>query len=116
MQFTYINGETSDKNFIEFEVSQGSVLGPLLILIYINDIKNIPDLKNLPKLFTVDTSIFISSKNLSDLTIKCQTVINKISEWVLANRLTLNTGKTYYLIFNPSQLNTATSIPDFKLF
>jgi len=101
-QYTMVNGFASSLLPLTHGVPQGSVLGPLLFLIYINDIGFIPNLNVKPKLFADDTNMFIRSQNLLDLQIKCQTAINKIYEWVLANRLTLNSDKTYYMIFSPT--------------
>ena len=57
-QYTSVNGTISKPSEIKFGVPQGSVLGPLLFLLYINDIGNIPDLSHKPKLFADDTNIF----------------------------------------------------------
>src|SRR6267154_1569097 len=85
-QYTMVNGFASSLLPLTHGGPQGSVLGPLLFLIYINDIGFIPNLNVKPKLFADDTNMFIRSQNLLDLQIKCQTAINKIYEWVLANR------------------------------
>ena len=60
-QFTCINSTKSDKNLINHGVPQGSVLGPILFLLYINDLPNVSSLKTL--LFADDTALFASSNN-----------------------------------------------------
>ena len=74
----------------EYGVLQGSVLGPLLFLICINDIGYIPKLLYKPKIFADDTNLFVNSPTLHELNINCQSSINLISDWVLANKLTIN--------------------------
>src|SRR3989442_11797374 len=79
------------------------VLGPLLFLIYINDIGNIPNLPAYPKIFADDTNIFINVSSLIKLNRDCQDAIDRISDWMLANRLTVNYEKTNYMIFSPNK-------------
>ena len=100
-QYVCVNETSSPLKPINFGVPQGSVLGPLLFLLFINDIGNIPDIDGRPKLFADDTNLFISSSSLSTLEIKTQNSINAVSNWMLANRLTLNSDKTYYMLFSP---------------
>jgi len=110
-QFTVVNNASSGSLSNSYGVPQGSVLGPLLFLVYINDLGFIPGLNACPKLFADDTNVFVRSKCLADLKVKSQNVINKISEWLLANKLTLNSEKSYYMIFFPTnQDNSALSL------
>ena len=112
-QVTMINGVSSSPHVITYGVPQGSVLGPLLFLIYINDLGFIPGLNVKPKLFADDTNLFIHSDNIPDLKTKSQTAINTIYKWLLANKLNLNIDKTFYMIFSPSNSNV--SIPNLDL-
>ena len=64
-QFTCINSTKSDKNLINHGVPQGSVLGPILFLLYINDLPNLSSLKTL--LFADDTALFASGNNSSSV-------------------------------------------------
>ena len=100
-QFVELNGVKSSIRNINFGVPQGSVLGPLLFLIYINDIGNIPNLPSQPKFFADDTNLFVNAENISDLNISAQHSIDKLSEWMTLNKLTINQEKTVYMIFSP---------------
>ena len=71
----------------------------------------LPNLINKPKLFADDTNLFVNSPSLSDLQIKCQDSIDQISDWLLANKLTLNKANTCYMLFTPSiSSNTCTEL------
>ena len=97
-QYTEIYGKQSDTIPITCGVPQGSILGPLLFLIYINDIQNIPIESNVLS-FADDTTMFTTGINLPNLYEKANTDLQHIYEWLCANRLSLNVNKTKYMIF-----------------
>jgi hypothetical protein len=95
-QYVTINGCKSSIRNIEYGVPQGSVLGPLLFLLYINDISSIdPDIK----LFADDTNIFLHNKCLTTLFSDANQCLDKLNTWFRANKLSLNIEKTQYCIF-----------------
>ncbi len=100
LQYTCVNGCNSTLLNNNYGVPQGSVLGPILFLIYINDIGSVHDLIYKPKLFADDTNLFVFSPTLQDLKCQCQDSINKVAKWLSANKLTLNYDKTCYMIFD----------------
>ena len=83
-------------------VSQGSVLGPLLFLLYINDCKRSSDVLDL-HLFADDANLFLSDKNLLRLETNMNKELDRIYVWLCANKLSLNIDKTNYVIFHPYQ-------------
>ena len=107
-QMTKIENVLSSRQIISSGVPQGSILGPLLFIIYINDICNITDQGTL-YLFADDTAICISGRNYEDLQIKINNVVPNIMKWLHANRLSVNAAKTNYQIYSMS------SIPDLDI-
>ena len=96
-QYVSVNGEESSCLTMLCGVPQGSVLGPLLFLLFINDLPKSSKLFTL--LFADDTTFQLSSSSLSDLFKTANDEISKACEWFQANKLTLNVSKTKYMLF-----------------
>ena len=99
MQYVSIGGVKSDKISIKCGVPQGSVLGPLLFLLYINDFSHCSKILDI-HLFADDSNLFLSDKNLinRERVINCELV--KVKDWLNANKLTLNVSKSNFVIFH----------------
>ena len=102
MQTTQIGQNISAKEETLCGVPLGSILGPLLFLIYINDIYNSSE-KLKFYLFADDTNLIYADKNLKSLEIVVNTELSKIHNWLIANKLSLNIDKSNYIIFHPCQ-------------
>ena len=98
-QFVHLNGIDSEINDITCGVPQGSVLGPILFLLYINDLPNISD-KLKFFLFADDTNIYYESNDLDKLEATINKELTKLYEWLCINRLSLNISKTNFVIFH----------------
>lgn len=99
VQYMFVNGTFSDPTEVNTGVPQGSVLGPLLFLIYVNDIKNVtPDISI--RLFADDTNVFIHNKSCDLLIDNIKQTIKKLKTWFDVNKLTVHLGKTNYTIFH----------------
>ena len=98
-QYVYYNGYTSDYRDVTCGVPQGSILCPLLFLLYINDFALVSD-KLCCVLFADDTNVFITGKDLNKLIETMHSELNKLSIWLNANKLTLNISKTHFMVFH----------------
>ena len=98
-QFTVVNGEQSEMKPVTHGIPQGSILGTLLFLIYVNDITNASDVLKLV-LFADDTNAFHSDFDKNNLVRTLNTELSKINEWINVNLLTVNLTKTHFLIFS----------------
>jgi hypothetical protein len=100
-QIVKYNHVKSKAMIIKSGVPQGSILGSILFLLYINHIENCTKLISFI-LFADDTNIFYSNKCLKTLNKIMQTEIDKVAEWLNANKLSLNTTKTKVILFRSS--------------
>ena len=98
-QYVSQNGQHSNYNNITCGVPQGSVLGPLLFILYINDLPTISNNVK-PILFADDTNLIFYDKTILNLKDKMQTDINKLFKWLNINKLSIHINKTNVLLFN----------------
>ena len=97
-QYVEYNNEKSSKRKIVCGVPQGSILGPLLFLIYINDLPKVSN-KVFPLMFADDSNIFIERNNILTMQNELNMEMIKISSWLKANKLSLNINKTHFMLF-----------------
>ena len=93
-----IEGTQSDWLDVKLGVPKGSILGPILFLIYVNDI-NISANASFTK-FADDTTLIISAPTLEEATEKMNAALHNVNTWFAQNKLNLNPSKTRYMIFN----------------
>lgn len=96
-QFTIINNVSSSLQSINCGIPQGSVLGPLLFLIYINDISR-SSIKLNYVLFADDTTIYLQGRDLQTLQDTFNQELVHLSNWISSNKLSLNHSKTNYMV------------------
>ena len=100
-QFVSYNDTTSVSKKVTCGVPQGSILGPLLFIFYINDIANVSNIFKI-NLFADDTSLFhraYSYENFESLIKETNQELSRISTWFATNKLVLNISKTNYRMY-----------------
>ena len=111
-QQTFLNGFLSKKKKIICGIPQGSILGPLLFLIYINDLPNYLE-STVPCLYADDTQVFASSQDTSELADKLNSDLVNIMDWLTVNKLQSHAKKTKFMLvgsaYNLSISNDVTS-------
>ena len=102
-QYVSISGFDSDLKTAEFGVPQGSVLGPLLFLIYINDLHQAIKFCT-TRHFADDTNLLINNNSLKQIKKHLNLDLRKLCNWLRANKISLNCSKTELIIFrNPKK-------------
>jgi len=100
-QYVDLNGIKSERNDIDTGVPQGSILGPLLFIIFLNDMPLVSE--NLSYiLFADDTTLSakVHKKSIKEDVDKINTGLEKVNEWLKINKLSINAEKSKYMIFN----------------
>ena len=98
-QYVKLNGAISNMERKSFGVPQGSVLGTLLFLIYINDMPNILKYST-PIMFADDTNLIFNSKSFDILQTNIQDDLYNLTHWLFSNKLTLNVKKPKVILSN----------------
>ena len=93
------NIKKTDLKDVVCGVPQGSILGPLLFLIYVNDLQYASNLLD-PIMFADDTNLFYTEENIKTLFDIVNIELQKISQWFISNKLSLNVTKTKYSFFH----------------
>lgn len=119
-QKVFIDGVFSNNSCkITRSVFQGSILGVILFLIFINDLPNCSDLIFSP-IFADDNNALLSHSDINRLLEIANIELDKVVKWYTCNKLLINPDKTRYMIFHPPHLDTGLPLvngqPYFPLF
>ena len=114
-QISSVNGHFSSTRLLRCGVPQGTILGPLLFLIYINDLPNCL-LHSRARIFADDTNLTYASNNINEINYNLNENLANVSEWLSVNKLTLNQTKTEFMLIGSRQrINTFQSTPSFAI-
>ena len=100
MQYVTYNNYKSSHAKIHCGVPEGSILGPILFLLYINDLTSVSEYC-FSVLFADDTNMFITGKDMDVLCHQLNADLRNVQEWLQCNKLSLNVLKTHYMVFTP---------------
>ena len=92
------NGTISGCEELSYRVPQGSVLGPLFFIVYVNDLDRALRKVN-TQLYADDTVLYASGTNTGSLVQSMQSALYRLQKWCNSNKLTLNPSKTKLMIF-----------------
>lgn len=109
-QYVRLEGKDSKFNNINMGVPQGSILGPLLFILYINDFYKTARLLKFV-LFADDTTVYCHNSDVTQALQVASMGLNNIADWLAANKLSLNINKTKLLVFDKIKGDT----PQFSL-
>ena len=104
-QVTTVNGHVSSSRNVTCGTAQGSILGPLIYIIYVNDVLNLLADKDNMYLYADDMLIMSNHMNVEIMLTDLQDKINRIYKWCLANKLTINESKTKYMIVSTRKVD-----------
>ena len=93
MQKCSVNGTQSSAKILTCGIPQGTILGPLLFLLYINDLPNCL-VNSEPLMYADDTHLTYASKNIEDIECTLNRDLTNVSDWLKVNKLTLDKTKT----------------------
>ena len=106
-----MDGHVSDTGKVTFGTAQGSILGPLIFIIYMNDLFNLINNKCDIIMYADDTLIMCTSSDIEESVLNCQGMLDTIINWSETNKLTVNINKTKCM-----NINSGNAIPKIVLY
>ena len=107
---TTTDGNTSSTTPVTYGTAQGSILGPLIFILYVNDMFRSVDQDNSMYMYADDTLILCKSDDINDATVKPEKALKDVMSWCEANKLTINYQKTKYMIVKHAKTSSDPSI------
>ena len=107
-QYVSIYNKRSSEKLVENGIPQGSILGPLLFLIYVHDLPSA--MQTVPRFFADDTALLTTENYVDNLQHLTNLELSRVSNWMLANNLVVNKAKTVALLVFPQTRKSTTSL------
>ena len=101
---TTVDGRKSANAPVTYGTAQGSILGPLIFILYVNDIFTTINQDNSIYMYADDTLILSKSDNVEEVTSKAKETLGKIMRWCEVNKLTINYKKTKYMVVKHTKI------------
>ena len=101
-QAVFHNKMLSDKNNVTIGVPQGSVLGPILFMLFVNDISQNSDI-GICNLYADDTIVYCQGDSVQDVNGKLQNCVSYLNEWYISNKLSVNISKCEVMLISSSR-------------
>ena len=105
-QCTNVNGFTSSKMKLTYGTAKGSILGPLLFIMYVNDLFMEIENQKAVMMYADDTLLVNSGTTILESVEKSQKTLDIVNKWCILNKMTINIGKTKYMIVSPSTVDS----------
>ena len=114
-QRCFVNGSLSENFPLVCGLPQGTILGPPLFIIYINDLPNCLQYSR-PRMYADDTNLSFASSSTNNIEVKLNDDLVRVNEWLIANKLTLNSSKTEFMLIGSRQrLCTFQTVPSLSI-
>ena len=101
-QKCFLNGSLSNSCVLSCGIPQGTILGPLLFLLYINDLPNCLS-HSQPRMYADDTHLALAGNSANSIELNLNKDLASVSGWLIANKLTLNKSKTEFMLIGSRQ-------------
>ena len=110
VQQTTVNGHISSPAKVTYGTAQGSILGPLIFILYVNDVFNALNANTSIYMYADDTLLVCKANNAQSATDKAQKALDEMVAWCEENKLTINRGKTKFMLIKQAKVSCESQV------